>query len=175
MHSLLCLTHKSAADLVPGELFRFALNSGADGSLALMLGTNGDGDPLFGILRSPEFETPLTWYEGSSTDRCVSYGTEWLLEERPGPETAPGNAFQQDAKIRLFIDSGATVMRFTPPHGFVHQSINLDLTNTKIGSALSTRAAPVANWAIWASIDQYKSPRAEALFEYPPKAAASLG
>ncbi|MER8692387.1 hypothetical protein NKI77_11855 [Mesorhizobium opportunistum] len=171
MQSLLGLTHKSAKDLVPGELFRFALNSGSSSSLALMLGAGGDGDPLYGILASPEFKTPLTWYEGSSTDRCISYGTKWLLEERPGPETAPGNAFQQDAQMRLFIDNGGTIIRFAPPQGFVHQSINFDLTNGKSGMQLSARAAPVANWAIWAGLDQYKSARTEALFEYPPKAA----
>ncbi|OBQ72246.1 hypothetical protein [Mesorhizobium loti] len=169
MQSLLGLTHKRADELVPGELFRFALSSGAGTSLALMLGNNGV-DPMFGILASPEFENPLTWYEGASTDRCLSYGMEWLLEERPGPETAPGNTFQPDPKIKLLIDSGATVMRFAPPHGFVHQSINFDLTNGKSGIQLSSRAAPVASWAIWASLDQYKSPRANALFKYPPAA-----
>jgi hypothetical protein len=170
MQSLLSLIHKRAAELVPGELFRFAVSSGSGSSLALTLGGSGDGDPMFGILASPEFQNPLTWYEGSSTDCCLSYGTQWLLEERPGPETVPGNAFQQDATMRLFIDSGATILRFAPPQGFVHQSINFDLTNGKSGVALSARVAPVANWAVWASLDQYKSPKATALFEYPPKA-----
>ncbi len=37
---------------------------------------------MFGVRRSPEFETPLCWYVADANDYCLSYGTDWLLEER---------------------------------------------------------------------------------------------
>ncbi|RWE07669.1 MAG: hypothetical protein EOS23_26470 [Mesorhizobium sp.] len=157
---------------MPGELFRFSLNSAAGSSLAILLQMSSDGDPLFGMLSSPEFNNPLTWYGGDSNDHCLSYGTEWLLDERPGPETAPGNSYQQNANVKLFVDRQATVIKFTPPSGFTHQAINFDLVAGKVGHQISNRAAPIARWAIWASLDQYNSPRAKELFEYPPKADA---
>ncbi|WP_133304752.1 hypothetical protein [Mesorhizobium sp. DCY119] len=168
MKTLLNLTHKRAGDLLPGELFRLSFSSVSGSSLVLMLGHTRDGDPLYGFISSPDFQTPLTWYEGSSTDRCLSYSIDWLLEERPGPETAPGGKAPATPRTAIHFDNDGTIMRFSPAPSFSNNAINFNLSTGKLVGQGSGYMAPMVNWAIWANLEHYQSPRADALFVYPP-------
>lgn len=168
MQSLLGLTQKRAKELVPGELFLFSIGSSDEPtSLAILLDPGKEGEPVYGVLASPDFETPLCWYTADENDYCLSYGPDWLIEERPNIETVSDG----DRDARLFFDKAAKVLKFMPSRGFSHHALYFDLVASKLHQ-ISSRAARLTRWVIWASLDQYKSPRAEALFEYPPKAAA---
>jgi hypothetical protein len=166
MRTIMNLTPQKVGDLSPGALFR--INMGTGSALAILLSPDMDGDPIYGIVSSPDFETPLTWYEGSSTDRCLSYGSDWIFEERPGLETAPGCDLQGRTSPAAFYDGDGLVLRFSTPRGFAHQGFLFNLSASQSARQPSaSRTAPLACWAIWANIEHFRRPQGEPLFEYP--------
>ncbi|PBB85740.1 hypothetical protein [Mesorhizobium sp. WSM3876] len=163
MQSVLNLTQKPAIELTPGELFTFTLSSSS--SLAIFINRNSDGDPLFGVLSSPDFDNPLTWFHADEYQSCLSYGKDWVLEDRPlDPGIAPQDT---DKDVRLFADGGAKVMRFMPPKGSESYPIHFDLVTNEPHKALATKALPIHRWAIWPTLEHFRSSRKNPLFEYP--------
>lgn len=169
MRTLMNLTPKKVGELAPGELLR--MDFGTASGLALLLNPNLEGDPIVGVISSPDFQTPLCWWEASNTDRCLSYGHDWYLEERPGPETAPGGQLPGGRTAVAFYDTDGLVLRFAPPRGFAHQGILFNLHKGELSRQLSSKAAPLDGWAIWANVDHYRYSQQPALFEWPIPAA----
>ncbi|RWD23043.1 hypothetical protein [Mesorhizobium sp.] len=167
MERLLGLSQKRAKELAPGELFLFAHRSSDEPtSLAILLENNPQGEPVYGVIASPDFGTPICWHVGDETDYCLSYGSNWLLEERPTVGVAL--AEEADQNIRVFIDKEAVVLKFLPPQGLSHRALLFDVVAAKFHQQLGSRAARLSRWAIWASRDQFDSHRGSPLFEFAP-------
>lgn len=167
MNTLLNLTYKAASELAPGELFRVKLQGSNSASLAILLMRDSDhNDPVYGLLNGPAGFQPLEYFEGNGRDFCLSYGIDWLLEERPGPETAPG--VTPTPAARLFFDSTGIIFQFQAPQGFIRQSMNFNITAKNVVPASAiVQPAPLASWAIWANLEHSRQPASKPLFEYP--------
>lgn len=170
MRTLMNLTPKNVGELTPGELVR--MDFGTASALVLLLSPDMEGDTIVGVIASPDFETPLCWSEARKSDRCLSYGTDWFLEERPGPETAPGRQLPGGRAPVAFYDTDGLVLRFAPPRGFAHQGFLFNLQKGVFLRQPSSKAAPLDRWAIWASEEHYRHSRQPALFEWPIPAPA---
>lgn len=142
-------------DLVPGDMFRFSYGSGA--VLALFLERVENKSPRVGILRGPDFKNNMIWLDYNGGPReCLSYGSEWLLEEEHGSETYCGER-QSRGNARLYIDSPGLVMVFGPSNGnsFGFNFV-IDLqSNTSF--SLTSDAAPILRWKIWENEDHRDS------------------
>lgn len=158
------LNKANIADLVPGELFRHSF--GADSSLLLFLREQEDGRGIVGVISSSAFKQPMMWHSMRREGACLSYGTDWFLEEIHGRETACGLSYTQQT-ASLFIDDGGPVMSFLPGggHEFAFRKAHFNvLTNEE--HHLSNDAAPILAWRIWESSAHFD--RADGpLFEMP--------
>ncbi|MBX5132525.1 hypothetical protein HJB80_07590 [Rhizobium lentis] len=106
----------------------------------------------------------MQYYVKRPGGKCLTYGTDWVLEEVHGPETSIG-ASQPHAK--LFIDEGGPVMAFSP--GERHHEygpVYFNLAESNLQQALGTSVAPVLCWRLWSDQDHFEN-REDPLFEMP--------
>lgn len=161
------LRHASVEQLVAGELFVFSFG-GVNRSLMMKLFTPPNRPPLFGVLESTGFKTPLAWYSGEVNGPCLSYGTSWFVETIPGPETQPSNTYEHDPAHRLFLDSdGSFVWRFQGEDGFAHRGTLHYAIGDERERSLHHSAAPFARFRVWAAHEDYLDARAAPIFSYP--------
>jgi hypothetical protein len=156
------LAMKAAKDLQPGELVR--LSFGRSAGIGVLLKHFDDGRSLMGILAAEAFDRPMTWYSFRMDDECLSYGSDWVMDEIHGPETALGRLYTAE-NASLFIDQSGVVMRFGPARGGGYHHIDFSL-NTLTEVELDRRAAPVSQWRLWESQDHFDR-GGEPLFEMP--------
>jgi len=158
------LTTKTIADLEQGELFRYSF--GASAGLLLLIGGLRNGQRLFGILSSTEFQSPMQWYQGTEIGHCLSYGCDWVLEEVHGPETACGLSYSQQT-ASLFIDDAGPVFAFSAGARMLGWGKKyFALQSSQILESIGREAAPVNRWRIWESQDHFDR-GGDPLFEMP--------
>jgi hypothetical protein len=154
---------KSANQLVPGELVRVSF--GAAAALALVLKRLPDDVILLGVIKSDAFTKPMTWYAGRLNDLCLSYGSDWIVEETHGPETACRSYFAQEEATLALYPNGL-VMSFRAPervgrYHFEHFNVEIDQQVDFNGNA-----APISQWRMWESRDHFER-GADPLFQMP--------
>lgn len=146
------LAHARVADLQPGELLRISFGSTA--GIAVFIKQLESGGGLLGVIKSEDFNRPMTWYAIDYGETVMSYGSDWFLEEEHGGATAAGRRHVVE-HARLHIDGDGLVMTFTPPESQASQrSISFSLS-TLDRVELSRHAAPVVKWRIWETQDHY--------------------
>jgi hypothetical protein len=154
--------------LEPGDLFRKDFGDG-ERSLAILLRERTENTFLLGVIESRTFTTPLTWYSTNENSKCLSYGSDWTLEELHSGETVPGNTFQHREDAKLFIDGDGLILKFRPSQGLSHNTALFNLTgNVLKRDTLSTSASPVLRWRIWENRAAYDCQK-EFIYEYEPK------
>jgi hypothetical protein len=141
---------KPASELLQGELFVGSFGAGY--SLAVLLKRLENARSLFMVLEGTGFSNNPAAYASDLVGPCLSYGTEWLLEVFPGPETFPQNSYVTDQQASLFLDGLALVLSLPFDGGFRPGfRVTFDMTAMSDQHQLSTAAAPVYRWAVWES------------------------
>ncbi|MBY5614211.1 hypothetical protein [Rhizobium leguminosarum] len=158
------LVIKQVNDLHPGELIRHDFGSGS--GLLLLLEQLEDKSRLFGVITSPDFARPMQYHVKRPGGECLTYGTDWVLEELHGAETAIGT-YHNHRDAKLFVDEGGPVMAFSPgerQHGYA--PVYFNLAASSVQQALGTSAAAVLRWRLWTDQDHFDSQK-DPLFEMP--------
>lgn len=137
--------------------------------MAILLRERTENTFLMGVIDSRIFAIPLAWHSTSENSKCLSYGSNWTLEELHGNETVPGNTFQHREDARLFIEGDGLILQFRPPQGLSHNTALFNLTGNLLKQdTLSTSASPVLKWRIWENRATYESQIAF-IYEYKPR------
>jgi hypothetical protein len=157
-------TMKSLADLVPGELFRA---NGTD-ALCLFIEHVSDNEQIVGFLTEEDGKKILSWAKGNLGGRCLSYGTDWILQETHDAESLPSNSFNHLAKGKtLFIVDSDVLFAFQPSDELEHSAVEFNITrNTR--SQLPLVSVPVSNWSIWENAAVQNSQGTAPLYTYAP-------
>jgi hypothetical protein len=165
MRTINRLRRTSVDKLQPGELFIFSFDAVRRDLVMKLFDTDNGG--IYGVLESPSFNSPFTWYAGDVSGACLTYGTDWFLETIPGPETHAGSSFQRDPAHRLFLDKdGSLVWRFQAEgHGFP-RALDYAIGDPKERQIDST-AAPIAAFRLWADEADYLNARAHPILSCP--------
>ncbi|OCJ03752.1 hypothetical protein A6U87_17615 [Rhizobium sp. AC44/96] len=142
------LAHKRVAELQPGELLRISF--GTTAGIAVFMKHLNSGGGLVGVIKSADFNRPMTWYALDDGERVMSYGPDWFLEEVHGDATAAGRRHVADS-ARLHVQGHELVMTFIPPEHQVGQPVISFGLSTLDKTELSRHAAPVVKWQIWES------------------------
>lgn len=170
MHRSSALMKKSLAQIKPGELIRYSFNNGA--SLLLLLEKREKGTGLFGVVTSPVFEHDMCSYEMPMDGECLSYGTDWFLEEIHGPETVVGGYYLEQ-NSNLMLDINGMIFVFRPEKGqFGCRPTYFDVSGTAVLQNFDRQqSAPVKEWRIWETEEHFSDGRGP-LFEMKPKPAS---
>ncbi|NTG06481.1 hypothetical protein G6L25_04815 [Agrobacterium rhizogenes] len=141
---------KSLSDIEPGELIRYNFGTGA--SILVLLNVLEDGSGVFGVFESPVFEKPMCWHAMKRDGLCLSYGSDWVIEEVHGTETIPGG-YYLDQSSHLSIYEDGLVLAFLPAKGrFDFQTFLFNLTTSSVVNAVDqAKVAPISEWRLWES------------------------
>jgi hypothetical protein len=155
---------KTLEQAMPGELVRLLVKSTV--CFAIVLAKFGR-DTLLGVLQPiADLVDSPSYTHRESNARCVSYGSDWMIEPCPDAEFRPGsNQNLADKSGVLHLDGTSWVICFQPsPTAGAHSEIYFDLNDNGI-VGYPAHGAPVAKWKLWRSAEAYSIARAEPLLE----------
>jgi hypothetical protein len=148
-----------------GEL---VLDDFGEGTVLALVVSRGGGWVQYAEIDGPSIE-PFTIRQVESRNRCLSYGTDWVLEARPGQATRifpdgtkdlrAGEAYLVEGEVRL-----ALLYKHEGNPGPV-------LYDVRSGKFVQD-ARPAAcgfGWAIWASDEDFRRHGAKPIFEFEPE------
>lgn len=162
---------KEQNDCVAGELVRF----GYDSNSYLGVIVHVSKDDVFSalVLDSTDPKFPLVTMNRFNVEgRCVSYGSDWLLEPLDGEETWPGNAAEMDepGTLRCFPGSTGIVSRGVDDR-LVHLNGLIEIEKLRRIQRERYEGALVTRWQIWANEEHRDRVGATPVFEFPAKRA----
>jgi hypothetical protein len=164
MHLLKTISTKTLGQTTPGDLVKTHLDG--DSLFAIVLDPRAK-QPIVGFLQpTGKFSFPVYRRQPPAT-KCISYGKDWALEAEPTKDTWPGNSNHQADSGALFIADQALIVCFQPgseDHGDIEIYFNL-VKNAPEDRYPLDLAAPILNWRIWESKEEYYRPGAEPLIE----------
>lgn len=161
------LSTKRLSDTKAGELVQ--VYTAEHTSFALVMGVNSRR-VMVGVLPSAH-GSPIASYTRLSLDvKCLSFGTEFVIEPIWCAATRPGNAKHQADSGVLFIVGDAIFIGFQPggndPENIMDAELYFDLTNSRVDETYPQEfAAPVLKWNIWEDTEAYNRPNSKALVE----------
>lgn len=166
MQTRLPLTWKPIDSLVSGEIF-LTTASGRSSLLLMKLFSVSEQRAVYGVLRGDGFETPLAFWPADLDGRCLSYGTDWILEPIVGPETFPSRSWSREDDHRLFLDGdGSMVWRFKSSNIGFPQTLDFVVGETQ-QRQLGDTAAPFRKFKVWAS-EEDRDRDGIPIFQFPP-------
>ncbi|APO74582.1 hypothetical protein AM571_CH01761 [Rhizobium etli 8C-3] len=144
---------KSLVDTKPGELIVFRM--GEFRGYCIVLGH----EPPYTVLGALDIATQENsrpfHFRRNNTSRCVSYGLDWFVNPSPSAEFWAGNQQHRFTAGCLHLEGNRWMVCFDSSDR-EYTELHFDLLNLDICASPANEAAPVLNWAIWESRDEFE-------------------
>jgi hypothetical protein len=157
------LSFKTIGETIAGELFITRIRGSSATCIHL---ESYEGDPILGMLKWEDSDRPSYSRWSDKNLKCVSYGTDWLLDPILGPESFPRNSYEETEYRVLYLHAGFAVLRLgraMSPTNF--EDVETDILGNGRQSA-GVDAVPVRHWRIWASEADRNRPGAKPIVEF---------
>lgn len=143
------LVVKRTSTATVGELIQFAFQEHR--TLALVIWAS-DADVTVAVLKSDEDLGAPFFTQIRKHGYCVSYGSEWVLELVPGPESYPRNVLGLKAPGAILLAAEGPLLFLLPhePERHLHENLTFNLSTNEIGSPHDAWP-PYFKWRIWAN------------------------
>ena len=145
------ISTKTVGETQPGEFIR--LTHGGTGAFAVVIEA-GAGECSVGLLSPTQIKSSAL-VRPSRNASCISWGCDWVIEPRFGPEDRAGNDDLFSVPGCLVIDRDECLLVFKNLQPTAFQPWFFGLRSRTLVDSPSSFACAVRQWSIWPNLDQY--------------------